>query len=256
MLDNISLLVLDVDGVIRDTFRLVGQGFKRVFAANNIELKFSDGEIYNLLGLGKYNDRRNCARGLLSVYRSGIELRDVVHQPDAEERMDQIVEKNRQPGDDELIEKIQAKYFAFFNSPENTDLVRFYPNTEKNIETLKQLGYKVALFSNAGIGSIRRDIPFLDLFESVVSVEDVKEKKPSGEGIMLTAKRLNVPLKNTAYVGDTIVDMKAAKDVGCVSVALTDGMGLKVHLEKENPDLFLHTLSELTEALSEQRHQN
>ncbi|MDE1851844.1 MAG: HAD hydrolase-like protein [Candidatus Micrarchaeota archaeon] len=254
MLGDIDLFVLDVDGVLRDTFRLVGQGFKRVFAASNIELKYGDGDIYNLLGLGRYNDRRNCARALLSMHRAGVELRDIVHTPDAEKRIDELVEKNRQEGDDALIDGIQQKYFRFFNSDENLDLVRFYPNTEKSVEALKGKGLKVAIFSNSGIMSIRRDIPFIGLFDSVVSIEDVKMKKPSGEGIVLTASRLNVPLQRTAYVGDTVVDMRAAKDAGCVSIALTDGMGLKMHLEQENPMLFFHTLSELVDSVMEEKH--
>ena len=47
------------------------------------------------------------------------------------------------------------------------------------------------------------------------------------------------------YIGDTIYDVRAAKDAGVISVACASGYHSFERLEKERPDLILASLSEL-----------
>lgn len=250
-LQNVSLLVFDMDGVFRDSTKVVTEGFRRAFESEGFDFGIEEREAHFLLGLGKYNDRNRCLLALLSLLRSKTDLKEIIYKIDAEAIIDQVVAKHSSDDDASILERLQNVYYSFINSDDAKRLMKIYPNSEAHMELLKKKGYKVAIFSNASIRSIKRDIPYLEKFDEVASIETVKNKKPSGEGILLVAKSLGINLSNTAYVGDTIVDIQAAKDAGCKSIVLLEGgMGIIAHLEAEKPDLMFKNLADLAKHLT------
>ncbi len=249
-MDDIELFIFDVDGVFRDSTEAVGEGFRKAFGKNGLRYDFRDSDVYRLLGLGKYNDRRMCTRALLAFTRSGDDLGRIIVQQDAEPAIDRILGENTSPSDDATVETLQSEYYLFLNSSDARKLVKPYQDSETNIDRLLKSGYKVATFSNSSIASVRRDIWFLDKFNAVATIEDVKSKKPSGEGIRLVCARLGIAPERSAYVGDTVVDVRAAKDARCMSIALLSGMGLEIHLRMEGPDMVLPALSDVVKAFS------
>ena len=55
--------------------------------------------------------------------------------------------------------------------------------------------------------------------------------------------------KEAGYVGDSQVDILAAKDAGCLAIAILSGMGLRIHLEKLKPDYLFKNILEMSEKL-------
>jgi pyrophosphatase PpaX len=93
-------------------------------------------------------------------------------------------------------------------------------------------------------------VPVAHLFETVVGGDETAKHKPDPEPLLLAAKRMQAEPSETAYVGDSPFDIRAAKAAGMHAVAVTWG---RIHdrerLEREEPDAIVDTAKELLEQL-------
>ncbi|MDQ5820666.1 MAG: HAD-IA family hydrolase [Actinomycetota bacterium] len=89
-------------------------------------------------------------------------------------------------------------------------------------------------------------IPLAHLFETVVGGDETERHKPDPEPLLLAAERLGAAAAETAYVGDSPFDVRAAKAAGMHAVAVTWG---RIHgrerLDAERPDVIVHSADEL-----------
>ena len=89
-------------------------------------------------------------------------------------------------------------------------------------------------------------LPLAHLFETVVGGDETERHKPDPEPLLLAAERLSVAAADTAYVGDSPFDVRAAKAAGMHAVAVTWG---RIHdrerLEAERPDAIVDSAEEL-----------
>jgi pyrophosphatase PpaX len=89
-------------------------------------------------------------------------------------------------------------------------------------------------------------VPLGHLFETIVGGDETERHKPDPEPLLLAAERLEADPAETAYVGDSPFDVRAAKAAGMFAVAVTWG---KIHnrerLEAEEPDAVVDTAEEL-----------
>jgi pyrophosphatase PpaX len=89
-------------------------------------------------------------------------------------------------------------------------------------------------------------VPIGHLFETVVGGDETERHKPDPEPLLLAAERLGADPSETAYVGDSPFDVRAAKAAGMFAVAVTWG---RIHdrerLEAEQPDAIVDTAEEL-----------
>jgi pyrophosphatase PpaX len=93
-------------------------------------------------------------------------------------------------------------------------------------------------------------VPLGHLFETVVGGDETERHKPDPEPLLLAARRMNADPSQTAYVGDSPFDIRAAKAAGMHALAVTWG---RIHdrdkLEREEPDAVVDTAEELLEHL-------
>jgi pyrophosphatase PpaX len=93
-------------------------------------------------------------------------------------------------------------------------------------------------------------VPIGHLFETVVGGDETQNHKPDPEPLLLAAERMNARPDETAYVGDSPFDIRAAKAAGMHAIAVTWG---RIHdrerLEREEPDAIVDTAEELLEHL-------
>src|SRR2546423_7129547 len=66
-------------------------------------------------------------------------------------------------------------------------------------------------------------IPIAHLFETVVGGDETARHKPDPEPLLLAAARMSADPSETAYVGDSPFDMRAAKAAGMHATAVTWG---------------------------------
>ncbi len=89
-----------------------------------------------------------------------------------------------------------------------------------------------------------------DLFQSVITLDDVKNRKPSGDPLLECARRLGETPEKCAYVGDATVDIVAGKAAGMKTIAVLTGVDDYEALKGEDPDVILDSVSQLAERLS------
>lgn len=93
-------------------------------------------------------------------------------------------------------------------------------------------------------------VPIRHLFETVVGGDETERHKPDPEPLLLAASRMGADPAESAYVGDSPFDMRAAKAAGMFAVAVTWG---RIHdrsrLVAEAPDAIVDTAGELLAVL-------
>jgi len=89
-------------------------------------------------------------------------------------------------------------------------------------------------------------VPIGHLFETIVGGDETERHKPDPAPLLLAAERLHAEPADTAYVGDSPFDVRAAKAAGMFAVAVTWG---RIHdrerLDAEEPDAIVDTAEEL-----------
>jgi pyrophosphatase PpaX len=170
-------------------------------------------------------------------------------------------------GDDELMQAVggpglEAQMAVF--APDHVDeLVRIYRahneplhdeleacvGMEKVLVRLHDEGRRLGIVTakrRATVELAFARVPLRHLFETIVGGDETERHKPDPEPLLLGAARMNADPAQTAYVGDSPFDMRAAKAAGMHAVAVTWG---RIHdrekLEREEPDAIADTAEEL-----------
>ncbi len=93
-------------------------------------------------------------------------------------------------------------------------------------------------------------VPLAHLFETIVGGDETERHKPDPEPLLLAAERMHASPAETAYIGDSPFDIRAAKAAGMYAIAVTWG---RIHdrgrLEREKPDAIVVRAEELLEQL-------
>jgi HAD superfamily hydrolase (TIGR01509 family) len=91
------------------------------------------------------------------------------------------------------------------------------------IHYLRSKGLAIGILTRNTLLSVKRSLKnFEDIdissFDIVISRETPVRLKPSGDGIILAAKILNIDVNNMIMVGDYIFDIQAGRTAGCITV--------------------------------------
>jgi HAD superfamily hydrolase (TIGR01509 family) len=86
----------------------------------------------------------------------------------------------------------------------------------------------------------------LSYFPVLVTYDDVKKIRPDPEAMYLTMEKLGIADKSQClYIGDSITDVKFAKNAGVKIACVTTGGQPREILVKEKPDYIINNLMEL-----------
>jgi pyrophosphatase PpaX len=93
-------------------------------------------------------------------------------------------------------------------------------------------------------------VPVAHLFEAVVGGDETEHHKPHPEPLLLAAERMGADPAETAYVGDSPFDIRAAKAAGMHAIGVTWGrIHDRARLAAEEPDAVVDRAEELLEHL-------
>lgn len=147
----------------------------------------------------------------------------------------------------ELVrEKIGSVYDRYDEDAMTRWAVR--PGVKDFLNTIKAKGIRTALVSNVGGRTIAKALSKLDLadcFDVVLSRNDVMNLKPHPEGLNRAIEKLGIGKDRIILLGDSLDDVKAARNAGIRIMIITDGENAREELLAAGPDDLIQSFEEL-----------
>jgi len=116
------------------------------------------------------------------------------------------------------------------------------------LHLLKTKNIRIGLVSNVGKGALKKAFSRLkleDFFGVIVSRNDVRTLKPSGEGIHLALRHLKIEKEKALFIGDSLDDIYAARDAGVKVAIIAGGETPKDEILSAGPDCLVRSFDEL-----------
>ncbi|MBU0533259.1 MAG: HAD family phosphatase [Candidatus Omnitrophica bacterium] len=203
---SIKGIIFDVDGVIFDSEKLHAEAWKRVFEKRNV---------------------------FLVDDKSGVGCSD-------REFLKELKEKRAIPENLNICE-IQNEKLAVLIELANKK-VELFPEVKELLISLKK-NYILGVASNSDknfIFNIIQNTNLLHFFESILTINDIKEPKPSPEIYLLSAQKMELKPQECVVIEDSTVGIEAAKRAGMKCIAIAHTLS-KERLKKA--DLLLNEVS-------------
>ena len=127
-----------------------------------------------------------------------------------------------------------------------------FPAVADTLAALHGKGLPLALVTNKPTPFVAPLLASLDIahyFDVVIGGDDVKNKKPHPEPLLLVAERLGLAPAELLFVGDSRNDIQAAQAAGCRSVGLTYGYNYGEAIALSEPDYVFERFNDLLPAL-------
>jgi len=154
-----------------------------------------------------------------------------------------IKQLTRSSDEQELDRIIKLAIDGSFRRP---DLYKFPVELKETLESLHQ-NYRLAIVTSrfrSGLDDVLDSTDVRHLFNLYVVKEDYDKPKPHPEALLLALQKLKVKASEAVYVGDTHVDIEAAKMAGMKSIHLA-------LIKHNDADIGITTFSEIPNAVAE-----
>jgi pyrophosphatase PpaX len=188
---TIAGVIFDLDGTLADTLPVCFAAFRETFQ-RHLDRTYSDDEIYAMFG------------------------------PSEEGIMQSLLKDRWQEG--------HADYLAAYER-EHDSCPAVFPCIDEALDLLRGRGARLAIVTAKGPGSAEISVRRLGLtrhFDVIESGSPQGGIKP--ERIRRVLARWNLPAERTAYVGDSVYDVQAAREVGALPLAA--GWATTANLER------------------------
>jgi phosphoglycolate phosphatase len=130
---------------------------------------------------------------------------------------------------------------------------RTLPGAKRVLKCLKKRGYKMAIVSNRPhkySDILLKHLGIKKYFDVVSCAKNKDEFKPKAKLFLKILRRLGVEKNETLYVGDMAIDVRAGRNAGIKTVAITGGSSSLTELKKERPYRIVRKLPEILKLLS------
>jgi HAD superfamily hydrolase (TIGR01509 family) len=97
-----------------------------------------------------------------------------------------------------------------------------FPGMVDLLRDLRRAGKLTAIFTGRGRAStdaILRGMEIEDLFDAVVTSDDISRPKPAPDGLLKVLEILDIAAQDAVYVGDTVKDIESARAAGIAAIA-------------------------------------
>jgi putative hydrolase of the HAD superfamily len=153
---------------------------------------------------------------------------------------------------DDIFDDIRKRIFDRVRTIEasaarNAELM---PGAKEALNELRQMEKKIVVVTNNGrLGAdlTLEKLDLLDMFEAVVTRDDVDELKPDPTMVFKALSLVDAKPSEAIFVGDAIIDIKAAKSASVTCVAVPTGPFPMALLIKEEPDYVVESLADVPE---------
>jgi HAD superfamily hydrolase (TIGR01549 family) len=117
--------------------------------------------------------------------------------------------------------KVQSRFLAYYDALHDQYCEGFYAGIPDLLAELRRGPYALGIVTGKSRGAWRITLERMALqgFHVVVTDDDVARPKPAPDGLLLALERLGAAASETVYVGDSLVDLEAARAAGMAAFA-------------------------------------
>ncbi len=217
--DGVRLLILDLDGTLADTIGTIREGVNMAMDKYGYPQKTYE------------ETRKNIGNGGRELIRLSI--------------------PKEYSADSELVDRVLADYEEFYKiTYKHCD--KCYDGMVETLTELKSRGYTLAVLSNKQDMFVKPMVKAL-LPEGMASVamgQTDLPKKPDPTVPLMIARDLGFRPEETAFVGDSEVDILTGKNAGMVTVGCSWGYRPREVLADADADAIIDSPTELSEIFS------
>ena len=155
----------------------------------------------------------------------------------------------------EDVEELVRDYRDYSRRLQDTKL-RAYPQAAETLSTLKACGLAIAAVTNKERDSALRGMRLTGLspfFDAVIAVEDAGRPKPDPAPVIAALDRLGVRPEEAVMIGDSPLDMEAARAAGVCAFGVAWTAWGAARLRESGADAIIADLRELPKLLLTER---
>jgi phosphoglycolate phosphatase-like HAD superfamily hydrolase len=116
------------------------------------------------------------------------------------------------------------------------------------LNELTRRGYSLGIVTSGSSVRVSRELNthgLTEIFKSVVCNEDVVNKKPHPEGLLMAIGQMDKRPEICCYVGDSPVDVEMGKRAGVRTIGILNGYPSSKELRSTDPDFCFDSISQL-----------
>lgn len=152
---------------------------------------------------------------------------------------------------EEEIKKVYCKALKTIEryELEAAKMANLMPGAFETLKTLSEKGLKIGLYTINGekaVSYILRKFKIEDFFKAVIPREKVSHVKPHPEHLEAVLKTLGIKPREALIVGDSILDMKCAKELKVIAVGIPTGVSTQRELVEAGANYIITSIIDLT----------
>lgn len=149
-------------------------------------------------------------------------------------------------GKEDVVEL--TRLYREFNLQKHDEMVALFEGVAEVVHALHQAGIKLGVVTTKMRLTTERALRLFGLYdymESIVTIDDVENPKPHPEPVLTAIRNLGARPETTIMVGDSVVDMEAARRAGAFAVGVAWSLKGEAVLREAGADYVLQTMDEL-----------
>lgn len=130
------------------------------------------------------------------------------------------------------------------------DMIKLFPGTRELLDELKNRGYKMGLVTSRLLNTTMQGLETFGIkeyFDAILTADDTPLHKPDPAPINITLEKLGSDRERSVMLGDTMYDIKCARNarVTSVLVAWSLALGQTTDFGGDAPDYIINSPGEL-----------
>jgi len=127
-----------------------------------------------------------------------------------------------------------------------------YDGVREGLDYLKSQGYQLGCVTNKSEQFTHPLLKVLGIFNDfkiIISGDTLAKRKPAPTPLLYCAEHFNLKPEECLMLGDSVSDVKAARDAGFDIICMSYGYNHGNDIADENPDLVIDSMSQLSDHL-------